>query len=199
MPNWCCNVMKVSGPKEKVTQFSEDCRSLDDDGEESVLSFAKIVPIPEWAEEEDWHSAHCFLWGTKWDAGEPFIENDEEWDDERELTYEFMTAWGPPCEFVMRAARKYPELAFCLKWDEPGMDLVGRIRAADGNVTEYQELQAKPFDPVGPWLMLAAHLDHVLNKPDSREFYAKLDPLMELPQPKDKHESVGSAGTALAV
>lgn len=86
MPNWCLNEMNVTGPKDKVAGFANDCKNQDDDGEESVLSFGKIVPIPKWAEEEDWHLAHCFLWGTKWDADEPTIENDEEWDGEREIT-----------------------------------------------------------------------------------------------------------------
>ena len=206
MPNWCLNKLNVSGPKDKVTQFFDDARSPDNDGEESVLSFAKIVPVPEWAEEQDWYTAHCFLWGTKWDASEPIIENDDEWDVERELTYEFMTAWSPPCEFVMRAARKYPDLEFCLKWDEPEMDFAGRMRAADGEVTEHRELQDSQFDPVGPWLFLGLSslrqpgLDGQHEKPDVREFLAKLDPLLELSQPKEaQEEPVGSAGAALAV
>jgi hypothetical protein len=173
MPNWCMNELNVCGPSDKVGEFVHDAV-----GKDTVLSFASVVPIPEWAEQEDWHLAHCFLWGTKWNAIEPCIEYEEEYNGNREITYEFYTAWGPPCEFVMRAARKYPDLTFRLKWNEPLMDLVGRMRADNGEVKEFRELQNKPFDPITTWLLLGIGIDGTIAKPNIREFFAKLDPLV---------------------
>lgn len=79
----------------------------------------------------DWRIKH---WGTKWDVDAELVEADEE-----RLVYQFDSAWSPPFEWLKTVARNYPKLHFKLKYDEPGMGVMGVIVAGDGEIN-YKEL-----------------------------------------------------------
>jgi hypothetical protein len=171
-----------------VTAFVNDCKGKEDDGRETVLSFAKIVPVPDWAEEQDWYLAHWFLWGTKWDVEEPWIEEDDEWGDERRIKYAFTTAWSPPCAFVVRASRMYPDVTFCLTWEEPGRELGGRMVAREGEVASHRELVDTPYDAT-----IGLMCGSLKKRLDDKAFLQKLDPILEFSEPVNQPKPVDDA------
>ena len=172
MPNWCTNKLVVSGPQQDVKAFRlkakgcgaqynstshsptwevhDDIRvwalfqdAPDDDGDEQVLCFHRLYPVPndfrrfpyddgqarkigEACDEPrpyggyTWQSKH---WGTKWDACEPYLEDHPL--DAQELVYGFDTAWGPPTELFEKVAKDFPSLTFELSYEEGGMGFAG--------------------------------------------------------------------------
>ena len=47
MPNWCENRVTISGDTEDIAKFRETVEGLDHHGEDSVLSFHKLIPMPD--------------------------------------------------------------------------------------------------------------------------------------------------------
>ena len=138
MPNWCENSLEVNGPKEEVKKFVEFVKGTDTewegDGEEQVLSFQKILPVPKAVVKKgfdktgyNWCSKN---WGTKWSASDvEFTKNTP-----NNVVYEFMTAWSPPTPVVKALAKKFPKLTLILKYDEPGVGFRGHLTMEKGKV-----------------------------------------------------------------
>lgn len=122
MPNWCTNILEITGPEDSIDQFIAASTT---DGE--TLSFALLVPEPPQVSANvdtsrllDWRIDHG--WGTKWDVGE----------GECDLLLEpglavwsFSTAWGPPLRWLENVAPQWEALEFRLGYDEPGMAFSG--------------------------------------------------------------------------
>jgi hypothetical protein len=138
VPNWCSNLLRVSGPVPDVRRFRDACRgpatdeSRRPDGPAQPFSFHALVPIPANVlraadlRTAAWCRAH---WGTKWDVCGP-----ADWDDPEAmpLTLFFDTAWLPPLAWLVAAAMQFPTLTFQLVWQEPGGDLGGEALAEQG-------------------------------------------------------------------
>jgi hypothetical protein len=159
MPNWCDNELVVSGPTSEVGRFLAAAK-----GEETVLSFERLVPPP--AEypplpgceksDRDWYMWRVTNWGTKWDADEVTVEEldpEQAWHDEqsdgdgvdgqlRSVGFTFDTAWGPPREWVVAASAQFPRLRFRLTYWEPCMEFHGYLNAHAGEV---QDQAVAPF------------------------------------------------------
>lgn len=142
MPNWCFNVLRVTGDPDAVHRFREACRGpvadWDHTGSPPVqpVTFNALVPVPPdvlaagfGRAGYDWCIAH---WGTKWD-----IASHVDWDDPDAipLTLRFDTAWEPPLPWFRAIAARFPTLSFELVWQEPGDDLGGVAYGAAGQVT----------------------------------------------------------------
>lgn len=47
MPNWCYNVLTVSGPKKEIRKLKDAVSTVCEDGSEEKFDFNKILPMPE--------------------------------------------------------------------------------------------------------------------------------------------------------
>jgi hypothetical protein len=139
VPNWCANLLRVSGPAADVRRFRDACRGSAPDwdhtgsGTSQAFSLNALVPVPPDilragfdSAGYDWCIAH---WGTKWD-----VDPQADWDDPDAvpLTLFFDTAWTPPLAWLTAVAAQFPMLAFQLVWQEPGGDLGGEALAEQG-------------------------------------------------------------------
>jgi hypothetical protein len=128
MPNWCSNVLTVTGSKADVELFMQKARGpADEKGNQSPLSFNSIVPMDEKDPDyQDGRENHCETvfnwyrwcidhWGCKWDIGddEVSVETSECFDGKSlEAVYSFSTAWCAPIEFYYAITEMFPTLTF---------------------------------------------------------------------------------------
>ena len=142
MPNWCWNSLSVSGDEKQLREFVEKSMSKYDDDTDR-FTFNGTHPQPEdlnitkgtqtQDEEEqamlnkakyghtDWYDWRIAEWGTKWDACESYINN----NDINYFSVSFDTAWGPPINWLDNIAMDYPDLSFELEYEESGMGFGG--------------------------------------------------------------------------
>jgi hypothetical protein len=152
MPNWCMNDLSVIGPKGDVEKFIEDVKVIED-GKELLLSFDKLIPIPEEIKDPNpeilsdaqyfWSRAN---WGTKWDlcAGEVNFDSFDLEDGTLQANYSFDTAWSPCEAWIKTISPMYPTLTFALEYGEGGMDFQGVLTVTNGEISdEYHE----SYDP----------------------------------------------------
>ena len=143
MPNWCDNRMIVSGPEDRIGEFVQLAegplhtykkeKARNEEVNEELLSFHQIVPLPEEVLSGPYdpvgYAGEYEAWGVKWgvrgaereyEPGEGFVE------------YRFATAWTPPLEFIRRASKRFPGLAFDLRFEEESVDIFGRCLIQNG-------------------------------------------------------------------
>ena len=129
MPNWCENILTVSGPTNIVNKFFEDNKSTEEGTDEVInLSFEKLIPTQD---NNNWYQEHCDNWGTKWDACDVELSRCD-----TELHYSFNTAWGPPESWLKTVGliHEYHDLEFVLEYLEPGCDFQGELHIKDSNI-----------------------------------------------------------------
>ena len=152
MPNWCQNILKISGPEVAMHAFlgkSEDRR------------FSLETYYPYGTPDGEWDYDWCIQnWGTKWDvsengsmmlaaaAGAEMPESSTymmaklngttvEGSKLLETEVTFLTAWGPPTEGISHIAKQHPELRFELIYFEAGHGFAGRLTVdSDGETSE---------------------------------------------------------------
>lgn len=148
MPNWCSNTLHISGDKEKLEMFKQ--KSIIKSGMDvDIFVMDGCVPMPEElgiyegltpeqkAERvakygyDNWYDWRFENWGSKWDAQEPYITEEEEL-----LTINFDTAWSPAIPYVKQVAKMYPDLIFDLYFMETGEWFAGRVFAKNEEVNE---------------------------------------------------------------
>ena len=144
MPNWVFNYLTVEGSKEDIAKLKAQVgatvktkyKGADEIDEmldrEPIFSFMNILPPPE-DKLDEYHAVHGYAngektgdteynwynfnvreWGTKWDARD--VELLE--DDETYLHYKFDTAWSPPTEVITKLAEQNPNLNITLEYRE---------------------------------------------------------------------------------
>jgi hypothetical protein len=74
---------------------------------------------------DNWWDWSINNWGTKWDACESLIYN----NDINFFCVSFDTAWGPPVEWIDNIMQDFPDLCFILEYSEEGMGFGGRLTA----------------------------------------------------------------------
>jgi hypothetical protein len=144
MPNWVFNYLTIDGSKEDIAKVKAQVgatvktkyKSADEVDEvvdrEPIFSFMNILPPPEDKLDEyhavhgysngektgdteyNWYNFNVREWGTKWDARD--VELLE--DDETYLHYKFDTAWSPPTEVITKLAEQNPNLNITLEYRE---------------------------------------------------------------------------------
>lgn len=154
MPNYCENFLEVMNetvPEDwSITEVLDAIKT-----DEVILSFDRIIPYPDnfraldasaqlWEEtatkESDWATRPkdgynqggyewcCKTWGTKWDAIEPCIDQ----QDKYSTVIRFRTAWAPPIPVMDALAQKFPKYKFTLEYYERGMQFCGSIAWENG-------------------------------------------------------------------
>ena len=122
-------------PTELLEQTSPAMWRGDELDVEGKLEFEKkIEELKEKYGYTDWYNWRVDKWGTKWDAAESCI-----CDDEDELfSVEYDTAWGPNINWVQYVAKAFPALQFTLTFEEPGMNFCGiyEVKGEDEDLME---------------------------------------------------------------
>ncbi len=143
MPNWVSNEFYVEAEKstksrKQLKDFIKDSVIEKDDKDYTGkpiktyhLSFEGIVPMPK-TEKDNWYNWRCENWGTKWDACDSDIYD----EDSDYICINFNTAWSPPTFWMLAATKKYPLLDFSNKVDEEGNFFAGWVLAKKGRVQE---------------------------------------------------------------
>lgn len=72
------------------------------------------------------------LWGTKWDLCDMFTNGF--CDGEPDITYDYLTAWGPSDLVVKEMIKSYPELNFIFEYEEGGSAIAGKIIGENGEI-----------------------------------------------------------------
>ncbi len=122
-------------PSELLEQTSPAMWRGDELDVEGKLEFEKkIEELKEKYGYTDWYNWRVDKWGTKWDAAESCI-----CDDEDELfSVEYDTAWGPNIAWVKYVAKAFPALQFSLTFEEPGCNFCGiyEVKGEDEDLME---------------------------------------------------------------
>ena len=152
MPNWCNNVLTLSG-KDAETIYEilqkPDTKvlfeSLIETNKQKYCKNEKIDGITEVKIDDkffNWYNHNWNEYGVKWDVPihDVYMSN---W--ERELQLDFDTAWSPPIEFIQKLSVKYPELDINLKYSESGNDFGGNIDFVGGDIVYEDDLSYIEF------------------------------------------------------
>lgn len=120
MPNYCANLLQITGVEEDIKAFKEKAGSNPNN---PFLSFEAFISCPNSDTDDgwnviDWRIAH---WGTKWDA----LYTTLVVDTPDQLVYRFDTAWSPPERWLSEMEKQYPRLVFEHLYAEPGVDFAG--------------------------------------------------------------------------
>ena len=132
MPNWCSNLLTLTGNSQEILNFNKD--NIDN---EDNLDFELKVPFPKDRDfDKEWYTWRLTNWGTKWSAADTIITFN--WEDEenpsiKSIVYDFNTAWSPPSEWLSKVSEVYPDIEFELKYCEPNMNFSGITIIQKGN------------------------------------------------------------------
>lgn len=156
MPNWCENNLSIYGQKEDMDRFHEMIKQ--GNGEYSLLE--RLYPTPEeldignvssrredWNDQQkanfekyghaDWYSWRISNWGTKWKEDDLYVGQEYTViGDRATIAFNFNTAWSPPIEAFDKISNDWPNLLFCLYYEEPGMGFCGNNVWLNGDQKE---------------------------------------------------------------
>ena len=96
MPNWCTNLVRITGCCEDIQELSEWLEAHKGRG-----WFDYFYPMPTDLPETGWIDWAIENWGVKWN---PDAEDIEVYlsEDESSIEFRSQTAWGPPIRFYDR-------------------------------------------------------------------------------------------------
>ena len=166
MPNWCWNLLQVTGNRAGLAEFKKKAKTKevrDDKGELSSigsdLSLNNFVPMPKelnidrgyfgddklkQSEVDRIGKENLKKFGAK-DWYDWHVQNwGTKWDVEATLQsksgdmleYWFDSAWAPPVQWLVSVSEQYPKLKFELEYDEPGMCFSGTATAENGELDD---------------------------------------------------------------
>lgn len=166
MPNWCYNYMTVMGNNRDLRKFVKDIEAdVQDDPKRKEYDLNKLVPLDPQASvtrtytrtdengNEVTHTYTVFatpkedgfdgyaealnLWGSKWGACRPEIDDTTPVANTISIRYE--SAWGPADELIRNISSLYPNLIFGVSSDEESRAFVCWSVFHDGVLIEAGE------------------------------------------------------------
>ena len=148
MPNWCSNTLQISGCPKQMDEFIS--KSIVKSGMDvdiflmdglikmpEELAICEDITPEEKAERmskygyDNWYDWRFENWGSKWDAQESYIT-----EEENGWTINFDTAWSPAIPYIKQVAKMFPDLIFDLYFMETGEWFAGRVTAHNEEVNE---------------------------------------------------------------
>jgi len=145
MPNWCYNTLIIEAEPQVIAKIKAQLSAPYEDKYQDFksdtwitqtvqkdLSFWNIIRPPAdkmdeyhsakgWSDgksygdtEYNWYNWNTSNWGVKWDASDPELVE----EDETSLQYRFNTPWGVAEEAMNALSAQYPEVEFCLSFEE---------------------------------------------------------------------------------
>lgn len=133
------NFMRVAGPTADLEVFMGRIRGTDWAGRPAPIYFPSTVPIEKTEDGvllsgDEITSRQVDAWGTKWTPNartEVLIEGTPE---RGEVLYVFLTAWGPPDQWIITTSRLFESLSFDTCWCDHDHDAAGRFKVSNGTV-----------------------------------------------------------------
>lgn len=134
MPNWCNNVISITGTKENMKDIYVFFMTANED----AFIMSSLIP-----EDDDFHkivekndfilSPYSTFYGTKWD----FQINDISifYIIEDSVGFNVSTAWSPPNSFCQRLSKKF-NVTVDISYEEGGCAFVGMKQYANGDETD---------------------------------------------------------------
>lgn len=144
MPNWCDNLLSITGTKKDRDALRKFVKSCD-----SEFSCNKIVPEPpevvESAKNDDsitplWYEWRHEHWGVKWD-----VNNVEVGETEDALIYSFDTPWGPPSAAIHKLSVIFPNVVIDHYFSEPGEGFSGNDIYKEGIIDSHGGWDTEKF------------------------------------------------------
>jgi len=150
MPNWCFCYLNVYGVNEIRYDFKEFARG------KYELDYNKFISYPEeyaikdkiyWDKYrrgesvdglQDGYNSGGYKWcirnwGAKWNASSITV-----FERSRSILYEFISPWSPPIPAIIEMSKKYPELKFTLRYNEPNtVGVRGTFSIKDNVIKRY--------------------------------------------------------------
>lgn len=167
MPNWCENNLSICGHKDDMQNLFDVIKV----GEDNYILLENLYPTPtdlligdapvsQDTEQQkkniekygfaDWYDWRIEHWGCKWPESSLniFQEYTVHSDGVGIIIFNFETPWGPPIQAFDKISGDWPNLLFCLYYEEPGMGFCGNNIWANGELKESEEssLVSKVFD-----------------------------------------------------
>lgn len=130
MPNWCQNIIMVSGNEQDIKTILD-----------AKMSFNAFLPCPNFSESEDLTGAEAvdwqkYNWGTKWDIVEDGVLIDGnviELDENGQIKADVMTARSAPIPFFEHLTSIMEDLEVTMHFWEPGCELLGSVQICNGH------------------------------------------------------------------
>lgn len=152
MPNWCSNILTVSGSVDDVararTAFAAPYDLKGNHFTGDLLLWNLTRPYGEGQENaylnepDAWYALNIQRWGTKWEIDAEVVESAS---SPTSVVYRFDSAWSPPEAAVAAAAAAWPTLTFHLEFDESGNDYSGLRTYAAGELSESVDAESRSF------------------------------------------------------
>lgn len=151
MPNWCENHLRVSGTPKDLAIFIDKAKVKG-----SAFAFEPFLPMPKELDTgpcdskvkpdlikltgySNWYDRNCAVLGTKWDISEAEMS----FTSKTIVSYDFNSAWAPPCQGLVAVSKQHPKLKFTLVYDEPGMDFAGTFVCKGGEVLSDEQTKSQ--------------------------------------------------------
>lgn len=147
MPNWCTNIVTITGPADEVTRLADEVAtpytdpSREDSSEVTgdFLLWNMVRPTAEDLAERDrigWYDWNIAHFGTKWEnTGDCRVRD----SSPGTRVYDFATAWSPPIPALGALAARYPQVTIEATYDEPGNDFSGIATWSNGQLLSHDE------------------------------------------------------------
>ena len=111
MPNWCECTLTLSRDEAHLRAFHAE-NYVDSPPDDNFFAFE--VAYPDYDKHE--HRMIELTCREDHDSGSGALKG---------MTYEFLFAWGPPKDWITRAAAHYPDITFDIRYEEVGMCFKG--------------------------------------------------------------------------
>ena len=195
MPNWCYNTLLIEAEPQVIAKIKEQLSApyestyqkfpSDEWITETVqkdFSFWNIIrpPADKLGEyhgthgytadgkvgdtEFNWYNWNINNWGVKWDASECELTE----ADETSLQYQFHTPWGVAEEALRALSSQYPDVEFCLDFEEE-QGWGGELLFTEGSCITVNEYAQKCYACGKQW----EHGDEYWNEYDEDEHQHK--------------------------
>jgi len=151
MPNWCWNMLSVSGDRKELKRFVAFVKTGDD-----LLDFNKAIKYPNKfvdktkEDKKEWKGFNnggywwCVNnWGTKWNSSDVELDYDKR---KCYAVFSFETAWAPSLGVTEALAKKFPKLTFEHEYEEDGCCFAGISTFKDGKMLEEEEWEIEYDD-----------------------------------------------------
>ena len=128
MPNWCSNLITITGDKKKISIIKHALESIKKhpEGEKEPYVFETLVGrephLTGGQYTNEWYNSNVGYWGTKWDVSYDSC-GPEYGDEEIKLCPD--TAWSPPIEFCNQLVKMYGVKVYIF-YSEPGIGFSGQ-------------------------------------------------------------------------
>jgi len=154
MPNHTESLIEFKVSYDLKVKILDFIKGVDKNGNESLLCFNKIIPMPPTVfngdlgqEEKEIHGANNWYdwslenWGTKWDAYDISVYEVEKTNAEKfildkkaktKVRIYFQTAWSPVPKILSKISETFPEVKFIYAYRDEGGGFYGKDEYLNG-------------------------------------------------------------------